>query len=81
MDKKKVFRLDYAQTKSLVKAGKIAATNALRHSKALDLSITFIDKGVVYEELPNGAKNVVATIETPDNTVHTFRKGMILHAK
>lgn len=65
MNKKKVFRLDYAQIKSLVNARMVVATNALRHSKALDLSITFIDKGDVYEELPNGAKNVVASIETP----------------
>ncbi|MBK9737482.1 MAG: hypothetical protein IPO92_22030 [Saprospiraceae bacterium] len=44
MSGKQIFRADYSQTKLLVKAGRIASTNAVRQSKALDLNVTFIDK-------------------------------------
>jgi hypothetical protein len=46
MNVKKVFRKDVLQTKSLVKAGKVSAINALRASRALGLTVAFIEKGV-----------------------------------
>lgn len=78
--KKVIFRKDYKQTQSLVEAGEQAAATAVRHAKALDLTITYIEDGVVYEEQPNGTlikKKSVAIKETP----FVLTKGMVLHAK
>lgn len=82
MSTKRAFRKDVLQTKSLVKAGKVSATNALRASRALGLTVSFIEKGVVYEELADGSKIIIETIagakvESP----FTLTKGMVLHAK
>jgi len=49
-----IFQKDYNQTKSLEQAGVEVATNAVRHAKALDLTITYIENGAVYEEQADG---------------------------
>jgi hypothetical protein len=77
----KFFRADHRQTKSLVKAGRIASINAVRHSKALDLNVTYINNGVIYEELPSGEKKVVGKIDNDSKASFTLIKGMLLHAK
>lgn len=74
------FHRDNNQTKSLEKAGKEAAINAVRHAKALDLTITYIEDGVVYEEKPNGTKVLKKTVEKKQSPF-VLTKGMILHAK
>lgn len=81
MNTKRAFRKDVLQTKSLVKAGKVSATNALRASKALGLTVSFIEKGVVYEELPDGSKIIIETIAVSKESPFTLIKGMVLHAK
>lgn len=73
-------RKDYRQTKSLEIAGKQAATNAVRHAKALDLTITYIEDGAVYNERPDGTKTLVKTVQRRA-TPFAITKGMVLHAK
>ncbi|RAR71499.1 hypothetical protein [Flavobacterium aciduliphilum] len=80
MNTKKIFRRDYNQTKSLVKAGRISGENAVRRSKALDLVVTYIENGIVYEELPDGSKKQIEVLERkPANIV--LEKGMVFHGK
>lgn len=80
MSVKKFFRRDNGQTKSLVKVSTEAATNAVRHAKALDLTITYIENGAVYEEQPNGTVTLKKTIEKKESPI-SLTKGMVLHAK
>lgn len=80
MKGKRVFRQDYSQTKSLVRAGKISGENAIRRSKALDLVVTYIEDGIVYEELPDGSKKQIEVLERKPATI-VLEKGMVLHGK
>ena len=78
---KVVFKADIKETTSLIKAGREAATNAIRTSKALGLPISYIEKGAVIKELANGTKIVIKA--ATDNNLPTIllKKGMIFHAK
>lgn len=80
MEAKKFFRRDYQQSKTLVKVGRISAKNTIRRSKALNLTITYTDKGVIFKELPNGSKEIVGTLE-PVTVQVKLKKRMILHLK
>jgi hypothetical protein len=80
MRTKVVFRQDYNQTKSLVKAGKVSGENAVRRSKALDLVVTYIENGIVYEELPDGSKKQIEVLERKPAKI-ILEKGMVLHGK
>ncbi len=77
----KNFKADPKQTKSLLKAGKIATIDAVRHSKALELPITFIENDKIYQELPSGEKVIISEIEKSGEVPFRLTKGMILHAK
>ena len=82
---KPIFRPDTKQTAALVKAGRIGSANAIRASKALGLSITYMRKGVMYLELPDGTKEIIATFE-PEKPMakkakSPLKKGMVFHAK
>lgn len=79
MSVKKIFRQDYGQTKSLVRAATNSGHNAVRRSKALDLTITFIEDGIIYEEHPDGTKKPIGEVERKEATVVV--KGMVLHGK
>ena len=80
MKGKRVFRQDYNQTKSLVKAGIISGDNAVRRSKALDLVVTYIENGIVYEERPDGSKKQIEVlVRKPADIV--LEKGMVFHGK
>lgn len=80
---KVVFRTDAKQTAILVKVGRNGAANAIRASKALGLPITYLERGVIVRELPNGVKEIVAKVKRPvvNKSVASLKKGMILHAK
>lgn len=80
MNTKKIFRQDYNQTKSLVKAGRISGENAVRRSKALDLVVTYIENGIVYEELPDGSKKQIEVLERKPAQI-ILEKGMVFHGK
>jgi len=87
--RKRTFKSISKETETLVKAGKRSAALAIRESKALGLSITYLEKGVLYQEHADGTKEVVAQTNTNNTTEKTafknstikLKKGMILHAK
>lgn len=78
--KRVIFPKDHKQTKSLVEAGNEAAINAVRHAKALDITITYIENGAVYEEQSNGVITFKKNVVKKDNPI-VLTKGMVLHAK
>jgi hypothetical protein len=78
--KNKIFQKDHRQTKSLEQAGNEASTNAVRHAKALDITITYIKDGGVYEEQANGTIVLKRKVEKKENPF-VLTKGMVLHAK
>ena len=80
MKNNRVFRKDVGQTNLLVKVGKISGRNAVRRSKAMDLVVTYIEKGVVYEEQPDGSKIQIDIVERNPAQI-SFKKGMVLHGK
>jgi hypothetical protein len=80
MNTKKIFRQDYNQTKSLVRAGRISGENAVRRSKALNLVVTYIENGIVYEELPDSSKKQIEVLEKKPAKI-IFEKGMVFHGK
>lgn len=80
MKNNKVFRKDVGQTNLLVKVGKISGRNAVRRSKAMDLVVTYIEKGVVYEEKPDGSKTQIDIVDSKPTGI-TLKKGMVLHGK
>lgn len=79
----KSFRRDTKQTASLVRVGRLSAAKAIRESKALGLSITFIENGILYREFPDGkrviVKNSVRRVRSKNSP--KLKKGMIFHAK
>lgn len=79
VDKKAIFRPDFKQRATLIKAGRNATTKAVRVSKALGLSITFMENGIMYKEFPNGDKEVVKP--KSKRVVQRLKKGLILHVK
>lgn len=80
MSAKKIFRKDNEQTKSLIIAGKNASNNAVRQSKALDLTITYIENGAIYEEHPDGTVTFKKKVEKTESPI-ALTKGVVFHAK
>lgn len=80
MSVKKIFRQDYGQTKSLLRAASVSGLNAVRRSKALDLTITYIEDGIIYEELPDGTIKKIGIVERKEPVI-VLMKGMVLHGK
>lgn len=78
--KNRIFRKDVGQTNLLVKVGKTSGKNAVRRSKAMDLVVTYIENGVVYEEQPNGLRNQIDVVERNPVKI-SLKKGMVLHGK
>jgi hypothetical protein len=78
--KKPLFLKDHKQTRSLVEAGEKAASIAVRHAKALDLTITYIADGAVYEEHPDGTVQLKKAVQKKGSPI-VLAKGMVLHAK
>jgi hypothetical protein len=80
-NRKKGFNRDDEHTAMLVRIGKTAAEEAIRSSKALGLSITYLKKGEVVEELPDGTINVLKPKRVSLAPRPKLKKGMILHVK
>lgn len=78
--KNRIFRKDVAQTNLLVKVGKTSGKNAVRRSKAMDLVVTYIEKGIVYEEQPNGSKIQIDVVERNPVKI-SLKKGVVLHGR
>lgn len=78
----KSFKKESKQTESLIKAGKVSATKAIRESKALELSITYMEKGILYKEGPDGKRTTIETLpKKKSGKSIILKKGMILYAK
>lgn len=80
MKSNKVFRKDSDQTNLLVRVGKISGQNAVRRSKEMNLAVTYIEKGVVYQEQPDGSKIQIDMVDSKPTKI-SFKKGMILRVK
>lgn len=78
---KNIFIKDTPQTKALIKAGRISGSRAYSGSKALGLSITYIENGVVYEEDAQGQVVVKDHIEVITEAPFEIKEGLVLHAK
>jgi hypothetical protein len=76
-----IFRKDTFQTKALVKASRIASKRAFKASKALGLSVSYIEDGIVYEEDAQGNTIAKETIITDKSAPFKIEKGLVLHAK
>lgn len=78
---KRVFIKDRGEdAKLLERAGSVAVSRAVRHAKALELTISYIKDGAVYEERPDGTVIFKKTVEKKA-TPFKLIKGMLLHAK
>ena len=75
-----LFRKDIAQTKALKSAGSTASATAVRHAKALDLTITYINNGNVIEEQADGQTTIIRKLEKIKAPI-VLTKGMVLYAK
>lgn len=80
-NRKKGFNRDDEHTAMLIRIGKTAAKEAIRSSKALGLSVTYLKKGEVVEELPDGTINVLKAKIVSQTPRPKLKKGMILHVK
>ncbi|MFC5683591.1 hypothetical protein ACYE2N_00480 [Flavobacterium sp. MAHUQ-51] len=81
MKSKLVFRKDSQQTNALVKAGKMASERAIKESKDLGLSITFMSGGVIYEETSEGKIKVIKQIDETIIIPFEIKKGLVLKEK
>lgn len=70
-----------AESAILIKAAKNAARTAIRTSKALGLDITYIKKGIIYKETPNGEVIVLGENKKVSAKKITLKKGTVLNAK
>ena len=79
------FRSDVKQTAILVKVGRVSAANAIRASKALDLPITYMQKGILFREFADGTQvkltNEVIKKTVKKKSANVLKKGMVFHAK
>lgn len=66
-----------AESALLIKAAK----NAIRTSKALGLDITYIKKGVIYKETPDGDVTIVGNNKQAFPNRVNLKKGTVLNAK
>lgn len=78
--KKPDFKSDKLQIEKLLEAGKSAVRNAIKESKKLGLTITYIKDGYLINELPDGRKENIAQLKSV-KALPNIKKGMILHAK
>lgn len=77
----KPFRPDAKQTSSLIKAGRAAAIDARRDSKAHGLTVTFIQGNFIYEEYPDGRIERIGAVSKDELAVESLTKGMVLRAR
>jgi len=78
---KKIFRKDTSQTKLLRKVGKLASSRAFKGSKAMGLSVSYIENNTIYQEHPDGQVTIKGHVEEAVELPFKVKKGQILHAK
>lgn len=77
MSRNKAFRPDNKQTDALVKAGKAAAIDARRTSKAQGISVTYVEKNIIYKEHPDGRVEKVGNVSNASQSP-SLTKGTVL---
>jgi hypothetical protein len=76
------FKSDTKETAVLLKAGKKGASLAIRESKALGLTITYLENADGTKEvIQNSKEDKLAIPSSSKKNQIKFKKGMILHAK
>ena len=78
------FTSDSNEIAQLISAGKRAAANAIRTTKALGLEITYLENGVIYKESPNGTSTLFMKVEHREigiKQVKQVKKGMVFTIK
>lgn len=65
----------------LIKSASEASREAIRESKALGLTIKFIEDNKIIEESPDGERRVLRKLEREPSTNIGLKKGMILRRK
>jgi len=82
---KSSFVTDLKQSKELVKVGRSSSTNAIRASKALGLSITYLKNGKIIKDEADGTANIIKEIPIKSRANRkqkvVLKKGMVLYAK
>lgn len=72
-------------TASLVRIAHRSSAQAVRESKALGLSITYMEKGILYKEDAEGNKVAIKSLvkKTAKRKVGSIiiKKGLVIHAK
>jgi hypothetical protein len=76
---KNTFRPDTKQTITILKAARKSVANAIRASKALGLSITYLKNGAVIKETANGEQTTIKTTQTYQSS--KLKEGTVLYAK
>ncbi|HET6243114.1 MAG: hypothetical protein H0V01_07635 [Bacteroidetes bacterium] len=59
----------------LSKIGRESAAQAIRESKALGLTITYMENGILYEEDAKGKKSIIKKFPTKEKTSVHLKKG------
>jgi hypothetical protein len=60
---KKNFFSDETEVKALIEAGKISAKKAIKESKAMNLSITYLEGDIIYRESPDGKREKIGNLK------------------
>ncbi len=84
--KRSSFRADFRQVEILLKIGKAVSSKAIKTSKALGLSITFMEKGVLYKEHPDGTREILNDENVNYQTVkssesESLKSGAVLNVR
>jgi hypothetical protein len=60
---KKNFFSDEKDLNALIEAGKISAKKAIQESKAMNLSITYLEGNTIFKESPDGKKVKIGVLK------------------
>jgi len=81
VNKKQNAVTDTKQVRILKEAGTASSTKANRESKALGLTVRYIENGELIDLMPDGQKNVVDIIEKEHQNNPVLKKGKTLWRK
>jgi hypothetical protein len=81
-----IVRRDAKETASLIRIGRESATHAIRESKALGLSITYMENGKLFNERADGTRELLSneskkSVKRKPGRIIINKERLILHAK
>ncbi len=68
------------EREQLKKIVKNASERAVRENRALGLPNTYLEKGKIIKEYPNGSKEIIG-VQDVTKPIYRLKKGTILHVK